>query len=85
MNRPPHRWSSVIAAIAVAAAPADICTIDVPSREPLGVRTPPGERGQPGRPVRLGRPHRVESQSVGLLDRVLSVPAGGPDDQYPVV
>ena len=32
MNRPPERWSSVIAAIAVAAGVrAEICAIDVPS------------------------------------------------------
>ena len=33
MNRPPERWSSVIAAIAVAAGVrADICTMPVPRR-----------------------------------------------------
>ena len=74
ISRPPERWSSVIAAIAVAAGVrAEIWTIAVPSLIRSVRGAPPGERHQRVGAVRLGRPHRIEPQPLGLLDRL-----GGP-------
>ena len=71
MNRPPERWSSVIAAIAVAAGVrADICMIAVPSLICVGVRAPPGQRREGVGAVGLGRPDRVEAEPFGLEDRL---------------
>ena len=71
MNRPPDRWSIVIADIAVAAGVrADICTIEVPSLMLLGVRAPPGERGQASRmPYASAVQTESKPEPVGLLDR----------------
>ena len=45
MTRPPERWSSVIAAIAVAAGVrADSWTIAGAEADALGLRAPPRER-----------------------------------------
>ena len=67
MKRPPQRWSSDIAAIAVAAgARAEICDDRGPELDPLGRGAPPGQRGERVRAVGLGRPHRVKAQPVGL-------------------
>ena len=81
IKRPPTRWSSVIAAIAVAAGVrAEICTIAVPSLIVLGRGAPPGERHQRVRAVRLGRPDRVEPEPLGLHDDSPR-PGGGPPAQ----
>ena len=70
--RPPERWSSVIAAIAVAAGcRADSCMIPVPSRTILRSRAPPRERRQAVRAVRLGAPDRVDAKRVGGVDRLV--------------
>ena len=79
MNRPPDRWSRVIAAIAVAAGVrALICTMPVPRRIGSVVRAPPGERRQGVGAVRLGGPDRVEAEPLGLAGSPSSAPAGGP-------
>ena len=76
MNRPPERWSSVIAAIAVAAGVrADIWTMPVPRRMRSVLRAPPRQRGERVRAVGLGGPHRVEPEALGLLDRRRARPA----------
>ena len=82
MKRPPERWSIVIAAIAAAAGwRADICMIAVPSRTFCGLRAPPGQRREHVGAVGLRRPDRVEAEPVGLGDRLLRRPGGGPAPQ----
>ena len=71
MKRPPERWSSVIAAIAVAAGVrAESCTMPVPRRMRSVCGAPPGQRREGVGAVGLGRPHRVEAEPLGLLDRL---------------
>ena len=65
MCRPPHRWSSVNAAIAHAVGVrADNCTTEVPSRI-RRVEAPPGQRGVGVRTPRLGGEHGVEAGVLG--------------------
>ena len=85
MNRPPERWSSVIAAIAVAAGVRARHLHDAGAElDPLGVRAPPRERRQGVGAVRLGGPHRVEAEPLGLLDR-LERAGRRAGHQYPVL
>ena len=71
MNRPSERWSSVIAAIAVAAGVrADICMIAGAELERGRARSPPRERRERVGAVGLGGPDRVEPEPLGLDDRL---------------
>ena len=81
MKRPPERWSSDIAAIAVAAGwRADICTIAVPSLI-RSVFAPHQASG-----VRPSEPYasavKIESKPISSAAAIASViPGGGPADQ----
>src|SRR5207244_12803820 len=83
-NRPPDRWSSVIAAIAVAAGVrAEICAIAVPSFS-RSVFAPHQASG-----VRQSDPYasavHIESKPRRSASAMLSsTPDGGPELQYPV-
>src|SRR5262245_64468965 len=85
MTRPPDRWSSVIAAMAVAAGVrADIWTIPVPSLT-VDVAAPHQARG-----VRASDPYASAVQTESKPRRSASTtaaaaPAGGPLPQYPVL
>ncbi len=83
MKRPSERWSSVIAAIAIAAGVrADICAIAVPSLSLL-VLAPHQARG-----VRQSEPYasavQIESKpSASASAMRCSASGGGPAPQYP--
>ena len=85
MKRPPERWSSVIAAIAVAAGVrADSCTMPVPRR----IRSVCAPHQASG--VRASEPyasavHTESNPSRSASLTASSAPSGGPADQYPVL
>jgi hypothetical protein len=81
MNRPPLRWSSVIADIAVAAGVrADIWTIDVPSLT-RSVCAPHHASGVNASEPYASAAHTESKPSRSASLMPSSAPAGGPDDQ----
>ena len=81
MKRPPERWSSVIAAIAVAAGwRALICTIAVPSRT-RSVRLPHQASGVSASEPYASEHHTESNPSRSASTIASSAPAGGPPAQ----
>src|SRR5690348_10896365 len=83
MNRPFDRWSSVIAAIAIAAGVrAEICAIDVPSLI-RDVFAPHQASGVSASDPYASAVHIESNPRLSAAAMLSSTPAGGPLLQYP--